>query len=425
MKKIIPLLSFLFLIPFAEATQVLVLEVSGPITSGTLELFKSAFKNAEEINAEAIVILLDTPGGSLAETLEIIKLIDRSNIPVISYVNPQGATAWSAGTFILVSSHIAAMSPNTIIGSAQPASVLAYSFTPINETKIINALVALISEKARIHGRNETAAVNFIIENLNLNAQQAKKAKVIEFISPNIEDLLIQINGLQLNSNLQKTLDTEKALIVIYKPTLRIQFLNFITNPTLASLFLIIGIYALVFGLSSPGYGSEIVGVVLIALGLLGLGFSINLIALFLLILGIVLVLIEIYTPGFGLFGIAGIVITIIGSILVIPTRFPAYYISKEFQIMLIASVIIPSILVGILLIFASYKVIEIRRKKAAIGEIIGKAALVTERITPKELGYVSYEGEIWQAKSDKIINEGVEVIITGKNGPTLIVEKK
>ncbi len=416
----------LFILPqLVEAKEVIVIEVNGPITTGTLELFKAGLEKAQEIDAEALIVTLDTPGGGLTETLEIIKLIDRSEIPVISYVNPTGATAWSAGTMILVSSHVAAMTPNTVIGSAQPASVSVQGFSTINESKIINALTTLLSEKARVHGRNESASVTFITENLNLNPDEAKKIGVIEFISPNTKDLLSQINGLRLNSTIKKTLSTKDAEIIKFKPSLRIRFLSVIANPTLASIFLIIGIYALIFGLSSPGFGSEIAGIVLIALGLLGIGFDINIVAVFLLILGIILILIELNTPGFGIFGIAGIIATVIGSILLIPTSFPRYFVSREFQTTIIASVIVPAVILGIFFVFAMYKVIQIRRKKPAIGRMIGNIAKVTEKITPKKVGFVRYKGETWQAKSNKTIEKGTQVIIEGKKGPVLVVRKK
>lgn len=417
MKKIVLFVLFflfLFLIPgLAEAKKVLVIEVSGPITAGTLELFKSGFEEAKSINADALMVLLDTPGGGLAETLEIIKLIDRSNISVISYVHPTGATAWSAGTVILISSHVAAMSPNTIIGSAQPVALSPQGFSPSNETKIINALTALVAEKSRIHGRNESAAVAFIKENLNLNPEQAKKMDVIEHISPTVESLLNQLDGFS------------NAEIVRHKPSIKVQFLNLVANPMLASILLIIGIYALIFGFSSPGFGVEVAGVVLIALGLLGLGFNISIIAVFLVVFGVVLLLVELHTPGFGVLGAAGIISTIVGSILLIPTSLPRYYVSRDFQSTMIVSVIVPSIIFGILMGFALYKVAKIRKKKPAIGEMTGDTVIVTEAITPQKTGYVKYKGEDWLATSSKKVGKGAEAVITGKKGPLLIIKGK
>ncbi len=425
MKLLIVFLLFLLLVPqSAEAKTVLVAEINGVITVGTLELFEASLEEAKNLDAEALILILDTPGGGLEETLKIIKLIDRSEIPIISYVHPQGATAWSAGTMILVSSHVAAMSPNTVIGSAQPASVSPQGAVPINESKIINALTTLIAEKAKVHGRNETAAVEFITENLNLNSEQAKEINVIEFVSPSIEDLLNQTNGLAINATTQKTLDTQNAEIVEYQPSLKIQFLSFVTNPLLASLFLIIGIYALVFGLSSPGFGSEIAGIILIGLGFLGLGFSINLIAILLLAFGAVLVIIELYTAGFGVLGAAGIIALIIGSIILIPTSFPRYFISEEFQRTMAIAVILPSIVFGGFLAFALIKVVKMKRKTPVIGEIIGEEAKVTDKITSKHVGYVMYKGEIWRAESNQNLKVGERVIITDKKGHILTVKK-
>jgi membrane-bound serine protease (ClpP class) len=266
--------------------------------------------------------------------------------------------------------------------------------------------------------------VSFITENLNLNSEQAKEINIIEFISPSIEDLLNQTNGLTVNATTQKTLDTENVEIVEYQPSLKIRFLSFITNPLLASLFLIIGIYALVFGLSSPGFGSEIAGVILIGLGLLGLGFSINLIAILLLVFGAVLVIIELYTSGFGVLGVAGIIAMIIGSIILIPTSFPTYFISEEFQRTMRIAVVLPSIVFGGFLAFALIKVVKIKRKKPVIGEIIGEEAKVTNKITSKHFGYVMYKGEIWRAKSNQSLKVGERVIITDKRGPILTVKR-
>lgn len=428
MKKILLCFSFIFLCltpQLVEAKDVLVVELDGPITSGTLELFKDSLRSAEEIDAEALIVLLDTPGGGVSETLEIIKLIDRSKIPVISYVHPTGAVAWSAGTLILISSHVAVMTPNTVIGSAQPASVSFGGFNTINESKVINALTTLVSEKARIHGRNEAAAVAFITENLNLNAESAKNSNVIDFISISIEDLLIQINEFELNSIITKKFDTVNARIIRYEPPIRIQFVNIITNPMLASLLLIIGIYAIIFGLSSPGYGSEIVGVILLALGLIGLGFDVNYVGIFLIVLGTILILVEVHTPSVGIFGLGGVVSIIIGSILLIPTTFPRYFISKEFQNEIIIMVTIPSIILGIFISLILYKVIKLRLKKPIVGGMKGKIAIVTQKIMPKKEGYVEYEGEIWEASSNVRIDKGAEVIIEDKKSYVLKVRKR
>src|SRR5512136_2094751 len=142
------------------------------------------------------MLLLATPGGGLTETYEILKLMEESEVPVIAYVYPPGAAAWSAGTLILMGSDVAAMAPHCIIGSAQPVRLTALGEAePINDSKTTNAIVALIEEKARSHGRNTTAAREFVVSNLNLNSDEAKNYGVIEYIAASPESLASQING--------------------------------------------------------------------------------------------------------------------------------------------------------------------------------------------------------------------------------------
>ncbi len=411
----------LMLANFAMAQSVIAVEVKDVITVGTLETFKAAMERAERENAEALLVILDTPGGGLSETLEIIKLIDRAKIPVISFVYPEGATAWSAGTMILVSSDVAAMGPNTVIGSAQPVKADATGSTPINDSKIINALTALISEKARVHKRNQTAAVEFITENLNLNSKEAKKIGVIEFEAHSENELLQKVDGMKLKGRL---LNTRNARVERFEPSVRLQFLSIISNPLIASLFLLIGIYALIFGLSSPGVGSEIAGLVLLAVGLVGLGFNINLTAIFLVLLGAGLVLYEIYSPGFGIIGGAGVIALIVGSILLIPTDFPRYFISDEARQSMVLMVVVPTIVLAAFLVFAVYKIVEVRKRKPVIGGLEGDEGEVIEEITPNKAGFVMVNGEYWQAKADKKIAVGERVIVEKRKDTFLIVRK-
>ena len=163
-----------------------------------------------------MILLLDTPGGGLTETTEILRLMEETKLPVIGYVYPEGAAAWSAGTLILQSSDVAAMAPHTIIGSAQPVRLSPTGGTePINDSKTTNAIVALIEEKARKYGRNTTAAKEFVVSNLNLNADEAKEYGVIEHIAASPEDLLSQINGSELKNT---TLITSGAKVQYFQP---------------------------------------------------------------------------------------------------------------------------------------------------------------------------------------------------------------
>ncbi|WP_455283084.1 NfeD family protein, partial [[Eubacterium] cellulosolvens] len=277
----------------ASNSSVIVIEIRDTITAATADMVEEAVRYGKEVGAEALVIILDTPGGQLDSTFKIIDTIERSSVPIISFVSPKGAKAWSAGTLILIGSHVAAMAPYTIIGSAQP---VAYSplgeSEPVEESKILNALSQFIVERARMHGRNETAARLFITENLNLNSEDALRLNVIDVQASDMDELLVKIDGLTVTTTEgQITLMTRGANISEYSPSLRVSLLRTISNPLLAYLLFTLGIYAFIFGLSSPGYGGEIIGVVALLTGLIGLGFDINLGALLIIGLGAVLMI--------------------------------------------------------------------------------------------------------------------------------------
>jgi membrane-bound serine protease (ClpP class) len=412
------LLFFIILTQTASA-QVMVVELKDTITSASDEIVSEALNSARLENAQALIIVLDTPGGGLDETKSILEHIDSSPVPVIGYVYPKGATAWSAGTLILLGTDIAAMTPNTIIGSAQPVEVTAGGLTPVTEPKIVNAVVALAEDKAKQHGRNVTAAGDFITQNLNLNAEQAKEENVIEVVSPSIEDLLTKVDGMTVKGRVLKTSGTS---FTYYTPSLRLSIMDLLSNPILAALLLIVGIYALVFGLTSPGYGAEIFGVISISLGLIGLGFSVNIAAVFLIALGMALLLFELHISSFGLIGLAGIVCVVLGSVLLVPIGYPGLY-SQEFQLTMVFSLFAPAIVFGAFLAFAIYKVIQVRMRKPVMGNIVGDKAETIDELIPGTTGYVRYQGEYWIAKSEERIEPKTKVVITGKDGPVLIVE--
>jgi membrane-bound serine protease (ClpP class) len=236
--------------------KVLVLKISGAITPASDDIIANTIVKAENEGFEALVISLDTPGGGLEETQAIIKRIGNTTVPVIGYV-PEGGKAWSAGTFILMGTDIAAMAPFTVIGSAQPVQISAEGTKPIEDEKIINALVKYSVTIASKHRRNETFAEEVITKNKNLDGQEALKAGVIEYVAPSISDLLTQINRKVVKG---KILRTESVSIENYEPPLSLAFLELISNPIISSLLLIIGLYGIIFGISSPGLGQKFLG---------------------------------------------------------------------------------------------------------------------------------------------------------------------
>jgi membrane-bound serine protease (ClpP class) len=430
--KYSPLIFFFFILIFlsitatAQTSSVYLVEITDTIDQSTVEIITDSFKQAESIDAQAIILLLNTPGGGLDQTFEIAALIKESNIPIIGYVSPSGATAWSAGTFILLSTPLAAMADHAIIGSCQPIETTIEGTRFNNDSKIINALVEWLQERAVMYHRNETLAKLFITENRNVNATVAKTSNVIEITASSIDQLLNDIDGRNVTTaNGTVTLHTKDAEQIRYSPSIQIQLLKLISNPILTSLLLILGIFALLVGISSPGYGAEVFGVIAILLSLIGSGFTISTLSIIFILIGCLLLALEIFAlPGFGAVGIGGIICLIIGSIFLIP-NYPTrkWLISGEYMTDAIIVMLVVIVLFALFFAFLLYKVIQIRKKKSPLGKFAGETAVAIERITPEKTGFVRYKGEYWQAKSDTVIETNTKVVIVEKDETTLIVK--
>jgi len=430
------LVFFIFLFIFHSFTYIagaqdlntLIVEITDTIDQSSVEILKESIREAENKNSQAIIILLDTPGGGLKQTFDIADMIHNSNVPVIGYVYPSGSAAWSAGTFILMSTHIAVMANHTIIGSCQPVEVTFEGTRVVNDSKTINALVEWIQERANMYGRNKTLVKEFITINRNINATLAKEYGVIEYVSESVEQLLNDIDGVKVTTSIGNiTINTKNAKQIIYTPSFSIQFLKIISNPVLTSLLMMLGIFALIFGISSPGLGAEVFGVIAILLSLIGTGFAVSELSIIFIIIGCLLLIIEIFaTPGFGVIGIGGIICLVLGSIFLIPTfSTREWVISMDWINDLIVILLVAAVLIAAFFGFLLYKVLQIRKKKKAVGIFIGENAETIDRITPNRIGYVRFKGEYWQAKSNEIIEPGTKVVILKKDESVLIVKSK
>jgi len=416
------ILLFSLVSPSASASRgdILSVDLQGPITPASDDIVSSALQEAERDASSAVMLLLDTPGGGLTETYEILKLMEESKVPVIGYVYPSGAAAWSAGTLILIGSDVAAMAPHCIIGSAQPVQLSPLGqVEPVNDSKTTNAIVALIREKARSQGRNETAAGEFVLSNLNLNAQQAKEYGVIEYVAGLPEELLGQINGSRAKN---LTLNTSQARIEDFEMPLNLRLLRALSDPTLAGILMLVGLYALIFGLSSPGLGSEALGVVALAMGLIGLGFNVNVGAIFLILLGLGLILAELHSHSFGILALAGLACVMVGSILFVPTSFPEWYVPGGYQRSMAMAIILPSLILAAFVAFAMYKVAKARFAPLASGRLVGETAEALDRLDRE--GYVLFQGEYWRAEAEEPVEKGERVVILAKEGERLKVRR-
>lgn len=435
MKKLCIIILTLLLIsfiPFSKAGEkkVFVAEIEGMIAGGTEHQFEKAIDTAEREGATALIILLDTPGGISSSMENIIKEIYNAKIPVIVYVAPQGAYAFSAGTFILLSSHLAAMAPSTTIGACQPRMINPATGMPEEAPqKEINAYTTYIKSIANRTRRNISAAEKFVTENLALSPEEALKKGVIEVIAENVTVLSKKVQGMRIKGLLDGkenvTLDLEGAEIIKIRWNVRDTFLNYLTDPQIASLLFTIGIIGLIFGFLSPGFHvPEVMGTICLILALYGLSYiGVNAAGILLLIIAFIFMIIEAYTPTFGFWTTAAI-ITFIFGIVLLPATDALYQMPKDWYISFRIGSIVVAIVLSIFFAYAIAASLKMRRAKPKIGgeEIIGMKGTALTAINPK--GQIKIRGEIWQAESEEEIKEGEEVMVIDKKGLVLKVKK-
>jgi len=433
--------------PTASAQgSVLVVSISSDIAGPTVQLVTRSIDEATAGGARLIVYELNTPGGDLGSVTDIMNAFNSSPIPVVVWVTPSGAAAWSGGTYILMASDIAVMASGTTIGSAQPVSATG---EVINETKIINALTGLMRDNARLHDRNETAAQQFITQNINLGPEEALRLHIIEFAADSLDSLLSQLQPytlvltstqmgtsvwkLVLTSTLSNVTYTKsydfsgisQAPTYNYSPSFSVQLLTLLSNPIISVVLFIVGMYAVIIGFKTPGYGVEIVGALMVLFALIGFGaIGINLAAMLLFILGIALTLLELKTH-IGVFAIAGIGMVILGSFLEFPL--PGWELLAASSVESARETLISVALVmsGIFA-FVVYKVAQARRMKVKAGpeQLMGKSGTAVSALAPQ--GEVKIEGQIWKAESiGAEVKEGEQIEIVGREGLTLKVKPK
>lgn len=352
--------------------------------------------------------------------MHIIESIQRSEVPVIGYVYPAGKSAWSAGTIILLATDYAAMAPFTTIGSAQPVS----GTGPVENSKIINALVEKVVTLAELHGRNATQASRFITHNDNLTPEKALDRKIIEAIAETPQDLLDKAHGANVMTlKGPRILDTKGADMEKHEQSIRVVLSAMLSDPLLSTALLTIGFFALIYGLASPGFGGEIAGAIMIILGLIGQGFDLNWIAFALLAIGVGLVAYELYSPGFGAMGIGGIIVLSVGVALMItqpvkPTLVPQDHLGS--LAMLSTLIILPfASFFG----FITYKVWQAKHKAKVEFRFLESRGKALDEISGGKDGFVLVGGEYWKASSSSSIKAGEMIRVLKKEGDKLIVE--
>lgn len=410
-------LGILILSSSGYASKIIELNIKGPIGPATADYVERGIDKGQ--NADLILIILDTPGGLYEATRAIIQKILLSKVPIIIYVSPNGARAASAGTYLMYASTLAAMAPGTQLGAASPVAIGSGLSAEDKETrkkstmdkKTTSDAVATIRSLAELRGRDPIFAQAAVMDAVSITSTEALKRGVINYIAVDKDDLLLKINGVTVTQNNQKiTLDTTNPHIELISPDWRTRFLSIITNPTVAYLLILLGIYGIFFEMVNPGYVLPgVVGTVAMLLALYALQLlPVNYAGLALIILGIMFIIAEAFTPSFGALGIGGTLAFILGSIMLMDTHLEAYQIAwSVIWAMAVINVLIFTILMGML--------IKSRRQKVRNGleMLVGAKGRALCDIDLD--GQAIIRGEIWSvhAKSPITADKIIKVIHT------------
>jgi membrane-bound serine protease (ClpP class) len=414
-----------------------VLEIEGAIGPASSDYLSRSFDDAAEQGAAIIIIRMDTPGGLDTSMREMIRDILASPVPVVTYVAPSGARAASAGTYILYASHVAAMAPGTNMGAATPVQIggggspggspedgnqagneaEAQGGTAM-ERKAVNDAVAYIRSLAELRGRNADWAEQAVRTGASLSASAALRENVIDFVARDMSELLQQIDGRTVTAaGMEVTIDTDNLRLVQVEPNWRTRLLNAITNPNVALILMMIGIYGLIFEFMNPGalYPGTI-GVVSLLLGLYALAaLPVTFAGIALILLGLAMIAAEAFTPSFGVLGIAGTVALAFGATILVDTDVP------EFQIgwPVAAGIAVASL--AIVLVIARFA-LSSRRARIVSGkeDMIGAVGEVLEWKGSR--GHVFVHGERWRARGVDKLKRGDAVEVLGIDGLTLTV---
>jgi membrane-bound serine protease (ClpP class) len=396
-----------------EKAPVFVADVDGIINPATAKFIIESIDQAVQQGGQCLIIQLDTPGGLMDSMRNIVKKILASPIPVIVYVAPGGARAASAGVFITMSAHIAVMAPGTHIGAAHPVTLGAEGKeSKTMSEKILNDTVSYIKTIAKTRGKNADWAEKAVTKSVSVTEEEALKLNVIDLVSPDLQDLLTKIDGRVVKfDGVTRTLLTKGVQPRSMQMSWRYRLLDTISNPTIAYILLMLGIYGIFFELSNPGaILPGVVGGIFLILAFYALQMlPINFAGLALILFAIILFIAEIKVVSHGLLSVGGVISLLLGSLMLIES--PTEYMKISL------SVIIPAVLVSAAFFtFAVTKAVKARLTKPTTGieGLIGEMGTASTPIGPETQGKVSIHGEFWNATSDQKIEAAEKIQVIG-----------
>lgn len=395
-------------------------ELQSSINPATAQWITSALDDAASEGVELVIIRLDTPGGLDESMREMIREIIAAPMPVVVYVSPDGARAASAGLFITQAADVAAMAPQTNIGSASPVSVTGGDVGEVLGRKIENDAAAYVRALAQEHGRDAELAELMVTEATNVTADEALDAGLVDLIATSEDDLLSQLDGFEVQGPKEQTLDTEGIAIEDRDMPLQYDLLDVIVNPTVAYLLLLVGLLGIGIEIFSPGLiAPGALGVVAFLLGAYGSSqLPVTLAGVALLVVGVAMIIAEAHLAAGGILGAAGVVAVAVAGLLLYDTESEAFEVSPPV-------VIVAGLALGGVLAFAIHKVVQARRNPVRTGweEMVGAVGDVRQPLRP--VGQVFVEGALWRAEpvdGAAHVSAGARVRVESVDGLTLRV---
>jgi len=439
--RLIVLSAFAWVVNAAAAAPapVVVLPLTGAIGPAAADFVTRGLARAESDGAQLIVLQIDTPGGLDTAMRDIIKAILASRIPVAAFVAPSGARAASAGTYILYASHIAAMAPGTNLGAATPVQIGmpgpgstppsdkekdkakagddSHAQDPMTKKQVHDA-AAYIRGFAQLRGRNGDWAERAVREAVSLSADEALAQKVIDVVAGDVPDLMAKLDGRRISTAAgERVLDTAHAIPTTVEPDWKSRFLAVITNPSVALILMMLGVYGLFFEFSSPGMVLPgVIGGICLLVGLFALQMlPINYAGLALILLGLTFLVAEAFLPAYGSLGVGGLIAFAIGAIMLIDTDVPGFGVP-------IALIAVLALVTALFVFFVSGVALKARRRPVVSGgeELIGSVGEVLDDSDAE--AWARVHSEQWRVKSSVPLKRGQRVRVTARQDLTLTV---